>query len=301
MEIRIQYCIVQASAWCLRRLLAADSNARRALLAGAARTLADMLGPPPPVERAPPPSAPTAAVEAMPQAALPGERVACFQVTMQSRCRICSMRACGACMQSFYCTSHGAASNLQRASLLSACCQKGTCTLARVLGRHGNLSRLCKSAGPVPTGEETAAPNGAVAPGGPPQLQPASAAAPPAGAPGDADAKLGARRTVMWSEMSNRPATPPTDPAAGTRPSQDATDSSSWFGALLPDPSGAFTAVSGSGSGMTCMRGVLAPKAGCSIRAGWTGRAQATREHAAGCLYWLARVEVIWPIDYHTH
>lgn len=58
----------QASAWCLRRLLAAGSNAQRAAAAGAVQTLADVLGPPPGAARqqprlAPPPAQPALAAE----------------------------------------------------------------------------------------------------------------------------------------------------------------------------------------------------------------------------------------------
>lgn len=151
---------------------------------------------------------------------------------------------------------------------------------------------LCMRAGPAPTAEDAAAPTGASAPGAQPQLRPASASTPPAGAPGDADAKSGARRTVMWSEMSDRPATPPADPAAGPGPSQNSINPGFQVGDLLPDPSAGCTSVPCSRSRTTCVWGALVPGAGCSIRGGWTGRAQATREHAAGCLYWLARTEV---------
>lgn len=174
-----------------------------------------------------------------------------------------------------------------------ACSHMGTCTLGSFGICFATLFMLCKRAGPAPSAEDTAAPTGASAPGAQLQLRPASASTPPAGAPGDADAKAAARRTVMWSEMSDRPATPPADPAAGPGPSQNSTNPGSQVGDLLPDPSAGCMTASGSRSRTTCVWGALvAPGAGCSIRAGWTGRAQATREHAAGCLYWLARTEV---------
>ncbi|KAK9840783.1 hypothetical protein WJX81_004440 [Elliptochloris bilobata] len=93
----------------------------------------------------------------------------------------------------------------------------------------------------------------------------------------------------MWSEVSaDKPATPPLDTAPRIGgPSPSPSKPASQMGGHLTDPS-----TDSMFDPSFCIRGVLPPKAGCSVRAGWAaGRTQATREHAAGCLYWLARME----------
>jgi len=115
-----------------------------------------------------------------------------------------------------------------------------------------------------------------------------------AAAAADAEAKAADKRTVMWAEVpaptaAQTPPSPGARPLSAARPRDAPTSAAACEPAAAKRPRHSFGSRVGPSASITLPAEPVEPGV-CSIRAGWAApRALATRAHAAGCLYWLAR------------